>query len=268
MADTTAEAPEFCEDCISGHLKSGTPTGTEIKLGDVDTYIAMPEAKEPVAAVLIVADVFGWKLVNTRLIADEFAKEGFLAILPDLFKGDAVDADALLFPPGVFKKIKRGLSTTASMVKLLVNHTKATTMLLLDSVLKGLHEKYPSVKKIGALGYCWGGKYAIILGSQPEEIAAVATAHPSFVKLDEVEAITVPSLWCCAEKDAVFTEKLRKQSEEARAKKVELESTFKIYEGTSHGFAVRCDEKDVTSQKAATEALNEMKAFYSKHLAV
>lgn len=135
-------------------------------------------------------------------------------------------------------------------------------------MLKDLHEKYPSVKKVGALGYCWGGKYAIILGSRPEEIAAIATGHPSLVKLEEVEVLKVPSLWCCAEKDSFFTDKLRKQSEEALAKKVGLESTFTVYEGTSHGFAVRCDEKDVKAQKAATDALNEMKAFYSKHLVV
>lgn len=138
----------------------------------------------------------------------------------------------------------------------------------LDSVLKDLHEKYPSVKKVGAQGYCWGGKYSVILGSKPDEIAAVAMAHPSLITIEEVGAIKVPSLWCCAEKDSSFSDKLRKQSEEILAKSVELESTFKIYEGTEHGFASRGDEKNEKVQKASIEAMNDMKAFFIKHLDV
>lgn len=147
MADTTAETPGFCDNCFSGNLRSGTPTGTEIKLGGLDTYIAVPENKEPTGAVLVITDVFGWKLVNSRLISDELAKGGLLAILPDFFNGDgnspsvsvlyrnhlilllfetdssypssALPADALLFPPGIFKKISHGFSLTVGAIKLL-----------------------------------------------------------------------------------------------------------------------------------------------------
>lgn len=89
MTDTTTQAPELCIDCISGHLKSGTPTGTEIKLGGLGAYVATPSGdQEPTAAVLLLHDAFGWKSVNSRLLADSIAKEGFLCFVPDLYDGD------------------------------------------------------------------------------------------------------------------------------------------------------------------------------------
>lgn len=89
MTDKTTQASELCDDCISGHLKYGTPTGAEIKLGGVDAYVATPGGgKKPTAAVLILHDAFGWTLVNNRLLADEIAKEGYLCLLPDLFEGE------------------------------------------------------------------------------------------------------------------------------------------------------------------------------------
>lgn len=87
MTDTTTQTPELCADCISGHLKSGTPTGAEIKVGGFDTYVATP-SQEPTAAVVVLHDAFGWKFANNRLLADEIAKEGYLCLLPDLFDGD------------------------------------------------------------------------------------------------------------------------------------------------------------------------------------
>lgn len=96
MTNTTKD-PEYCDNCISGHLKSGKTTGKVRKLGGLDTYVATPASTEPQAAVLLISDVFGWELVNTRLIADEFAKHGFLTVVPDLFQGDALPADVFLW---------------------------------------------------------------------------------------------------------------------------------------------------------------------------
>ncbi|RUS16238.1 dienelactone hydrolase family-domain-containing protein [Endogone sp. FLAS-F59071] len=128
-----------------------------------------------------------------------------------------------------------------------------------------LHEKYPSVKKVGAQGYCWDAKYAVILGSRPDEITAIATARPSSqITVEEIKAIKVPSLWCCAEKDRSFINNMRIQYEELLANKVDLESTFKIYEGTKHGFVSRGDENNEKVQKASAEALNDMKAFFTE----
>lgn len=41
--------------------------------------------------VIFIADIFGYELVNTRLVADEYAAQGFHVVLPDFFEGAHVD---------------------------------------------------------------------------------------------------------------------------------------------------------------------------------
>lgn len=54
-----------------------------------------------------------------------------------------------------------------------------------------------SVKKIGTVGFCWGGRYSMLLVSDndyPTLDAAVAN-HPSFLAVpDEVKAVSKPTL--------------------------------------------------------------------------
>lgn len=52
--------------------------------------MSYPGHTQPDKAVLILTDVIGHRFINNRLIADNFADQGYLAVMPDLFHGDAV----------------------------------------------------------------------------------------------------------------------------------------------------------------------------------
>ena len=68
--------------CRRGFLWNGIPTGKETKIGDLDAYIAGDKKER---AILVCHDALGWKMNNTRLLADHFAKEvGATVYLPDL----------------------------------------------------------------------------------------------------------------------------------------------------------------------------------------
>jgi len=60
------------ECCKSSFLWDGKPTGDEGSLGNNAAYITGTNND---AAVLLVHDLFGWTLNNSRLLADHFAKE-------------------------------------------------------------------------------------------------------------------------------------------------------------------------------------------------
>ena len=79
-----------CPDCVKGYVHTGTPTGTEIKVGGVDAYAVGPE--DAARVIIIGADIFGWKFVNTRLLADEYASKGFRVFIPDLFSGTSSES--------------------------------------------------------------------------------------------------------------------------------------------------------------------------------
>jgi sterol O-acyltransferase len=56
----------------------------------VDTYVTQPENISTDVAVLVLTDVLGHRFINSQLVADKFAAEGFVTVMPDLFHGDAV----------------------------------------------------------------------------------------------------------------------------------------------------------------------------------
>ena len=69
--------------CTEGTYWPGTTNGTEAKLDSTNVYVSGSNSE---VAVLIVSDVFGWKLPNSRLLADHFAREANLTVyLPDLY---------------------------------------------------------------------------------------------------------------------------------------------------------------------------------------
>ena len=68
--------------CTKGFRWEGTPVGKETKIADLSTYVSGTNKD---AAVLIVHDVFGWTLSNTRLLADHYAIEADTTVyVPDL----------------------------------------------------------------------------------------------------------------------------------------------------------------------------------------
>ena len=79
--------PKQC--CAGGSLHTGTPTGRVGKVHGLDCYVAEPPAgTEPKGVVVIIPDAFGWKLANSKILADEYAKKGgFRVYLPDFMDG-------------------------------------------------------------------------------------------------------------------------------------------------------------------------------------
>ena len=64
-----------CRDCFSGHVHPGTATGSETTLHGLPAYVAEPPEGTPVKGLIVVVpDAYGWKIVNTRTLADAYAK--------------------------------------------------------------------------------------------------------------------------------------------------------------------------------------------------
>jgi hypothetical protein len=110
----------------------------------VRTYFSYPkDNKSPEKAVFIISDVFGL-FNNGLLLADQFAANGYLAVLPDLFNGDQLDvgdveAGKVDFPTWIGK---HGIETVEPVVEATIKHLREDL----------------GVKKIAAAGYCFGGK--------------------------------------------------------------------------------------------------------------
>ena len=79
-----------CVDCFRDSVHEGGPAGWVETLYGRETYISEPPTGvAPKAIVVILSDGLGWTFDNTRILADNFASEGFLVYLPDFLGGNS-----------------------------------------------------------------------------------------------------------------------------------------------------------------------------------
>lgn len=99
---------------------------------------------------------------NSRLLADEFAAAGYLTLLVDLFHGDPVPVHKTEDPSHDIQGwLAHGSNGTNPHTEEIVDP------IIVDSinVLKGEY----GIKKIGAVGYCFGAK---VRGQLPRGLCA------------------------------------------------------------------------------------------------
>lgn len=124
-------------------------------------YLALPESGKG-AAVLVLQE--WWGLVDhIKDVADRLAAQGYVALAPDLYHGKSTT------DPDVAGKEMMGLDITRAgrdlqgAVDFLVGHDAVTS------------------DKVGAVGFCMGGKLALFAGGGHASIYAIANfygVHP------------------------------------------------------------------------------------------
>jgi len=235
----------LCENCTKGFQLDGTPAGTI--LPDGSYFAAAPSASPSKAAIVILTDIFGLKLVNPKIFADEFAKKLDLDVyVPNFFNGNPPFDEKELVPyvtdvPGQ----KWSLGQKVGVFGLLATHAfkfyqcrQSVTAPRIKNFVKKIKEE-KGYTKFGAVGYCYGGASCVALATAGL-ISSVVIAHPAPFSIGEVDKIKIPASWICAEEDNTFPPKNRKAAEESFAKRTtKVEYEFKDYKGTVHGFAAR-----------------------------
>ncbi|PSR78362.1 dienelactone hydrolase [Coniella lustricola] len=241
--------------CTVGVKHEGEPTGTVIKVGKYDAYVAEPKGsnKHDGKALLYIPDVFGiWQ--NSKLMADQFAANGYYTIIIDALNGDPIALDK----PDDFDFMKWFSSGSDGKTP----HTKEHVDPIIEEALAYL--KQQGFSKIGALGYCFGAKY--VARHYKNGIQVGFFAHPSFVDEDELAAITGPLSIAAAETDEIFPADKRHKSEEI-LQKVGQPYQINLYSGVVHGFAVRCDISKKIQKFAKEQAFLQAVAWFDEYLA-
>lgn len=243
----------------------------------LNTYV-IGNRTDPRGIIVIYSDIFGLPLPNNRLIADAYAKSGeWLVYLPDFFKGDPVQlklADVLI-PVDASKQSKLGkytgiLAGVPSFMMWMMRHKEGPTHQICMDFLKALRTATPSNQKIGMVGFCWGGRYAIRAGLEKNMIQidgkkvplvdAVVALHPSNLALpDDVDVPVVPMSigWGLEDEGVKIETKAKVEEVHAKAKaagKQLPEIVHKVYEPGRHGFAVRGNPDDPKERACLEES--------------
>src|SRR5215471_8473871 len=104
-------------------------------------------------------------------------------------------------------------------------HRQSVTIPIIKSFFQILRTENPDLR-IGVAGFCWGGRYALLLGqehfSDIHLVDAVFAGHPSLVSIPkDVEAPYCPVSLAVASTDSLFSTKMAATVEELWKKNAE-----------------------------------------------
>ena len=142
-------------------------------------FFVRPPGETPRPAVVILHEWWG---LNDHIkdIARRFAREGFVALAPDLYSrhGHKVTADAQ-----EAAKLMESLQS-----QLVLKDTNATTRWLTQ-------QPFVDPLKLGAVGFCIGGTFALTMASHNSDIKAAVPFYGQVPPTDSLKYLVAPILY-------------------------------------------------------------------------
>lgn len=242
--------------CTVAFKHDGEPTGQDIKIGNWAAYVATPDPSKAhkETAILYVPDVIGiWQ--NSKLLVDQYAANGYLCVMIDIFNGDPLPPNFQEIPGfDIMSWVAKG-STGDNP------HTTEAIDPIVVETIKWLKEE-KGVKKLGSAGYCFGAKY---VARHFPEIQVGFFAHPAFVSEEELAGFKAPLSIAAAEVDQIFTTELRHKSEDILIKGG-FPYQLNLYSKVVHGFAVKCDLSNKIEKFAKDQAFVQAITWFDNFL--
>jgi carboxymethylenebutenolidase len=127
------------------------------KDGEMLAYRAAPSGKTGLATILVVQEIFGVH-EHIKDVCRRFAKEGFLAVAPELFvrQGDAAK----------YNDIPTLIRDVVSKVP------DAQVMSDLDATAAWVSKNSGAADKLGITGFCWGGRITFLYAAHNPQVRA------------------------------------------------------------------------------------------------
>jgi len=229
-------------------MSSGGP-GSDITFSSgsdgVSAYRALPAAGHG-PGVLVIQE--WWGIVpHIRDVCDRLAREGFVALAPDLYRGETGSE------PDAAGRLMMNLEIPRALGDL----DAAVAELLNTQAVDGA--------KVGVVGFCMGGQLALAAGCRNARIGAVVDfygVHPN-VALD-LGRLTAPVLAVFAERDEfISANTVASLADDLRAAGVR--ASVRTIAGAQHAF-MNDSRPDVYDAAAAAQGWAAMLAFLRAEL--
>jgi carboxymethylenebutenolidase len=238
-AQSPLSVPEGDPDLITEEVTL-TSQGDEIS-----AYLARPAAEGVYPAVMVCHENRGLT-DHIRDMARRFAKEGYVAIAPDLMarEGGTASLDRDAVP---------GLITDAGIERHVADFTAAYEYLQ--------SQQFVETDRIGMNGYCVGGGITWQTVTQLPLKAAVPFYGPA-PDLEDVPNITAAVFGVYAELDERLTGQV--ESLQSALDAAGVTNQFKIYPGVGHAF--NNDTGERYNEEQAIQAWEDMLAWFEQHI--
>lgn len=228
----------------------------QIKVPDSDlpmpTWVVYPERKEKAPVVIVIHEIFGltdW----IRSVADAFAKEGFIALAPDLIagKGPTNGTTASIQNSGDIRKLISGLDPNEVVQRL--------------NAVRDYGIALPAANgKTGSVGFCWGGAASFNYAAGQPALNAAVVYYGSPTATEKMDDIKAPVLGLYGERDARITSTV--EATQAAMKEAGKTYEVEIYDGAGHGFLRQQGGFDGANLEATKKAWPRTIEFFREHM--
>ena len=236
LALVALASPAFAAEQMVSY-KSGDET--------VNGFLVTPEGKGPFPAVIVIHEWWGldnWIKDQVRALA----QEGYVALAPDLYRGKVTSKQEEAH------QLMSGLPEDRA-----VRDLRAAFTFLIGR---------RDVRRIGAIGWCMGGKYALRLAVEEPRLAAVV-AYYGAPPTDPaaIARIKAPVLGNYGQEDKGPSPE-QVSAFEAAMKKAGKTVDIKIHPGAGHAFANPNNPWGGYREGAAKDAWQRTLAWFAKYL--
>jgi carboxymethylenebutenolidase len=217
----------------------------------IRTWVVYPERKEKAPVVIVIQEIFGlsdW----IRGVADQLAREGFIAVAPDLVSG--------LGPNG-------GNTDSFASRDDVVKATRSLQPAQVDAMLNAVRDyaiKLPAANgKSATVGYCWGGATSFRYATVQPGLNAAVVYYGTSPDAASLASIKAPVLGLYGEDDARVNATVPPAIDEM--KKLGKTYQTETYAGAGHGFLRAQSGREGANMKAAEKAWPQTIAFLKQH---
>jgi carboxymethylenebutenolidase len=210
----------------------------------LEGYLARPEGEGPFPGMVVIHEAYGLN-ENIKDIARRFAEQGYVALAVDLFAGR-----------------NRAICMFRFMGGLLLNSLNNSTIADLKASLTFLSEQ-PSVDeaRMGAVGYCMGGSFAIAWACTDDRLKAIAPYYAMNPRPLEAVARLCPVVGSYPGSDFTTPNGQKLDIELERNK---VPHDIKIYPGAKHSFFN--DTSRSYNEAAAQDSWVRVLEFFGEHI--
>jgi carboxymethylenebutenolidase len=229
------------------HMASITTTSITFPANGVDGmgYLARPDDDGVHPGVVVIQEYWGLD-GHIRDVAERIAREGFVALAPDLYHGQFATE------PDEARKLAMNMNRERA-VKDCIGAVQ---------YLKDLVEVAP--KRVGCVGFCMGGSMTLALAAATADVAAAAPFYagmqPPAEELAKIEA----EMFCAFGAEDAGIPPERVQAFEETLKSAGRDAVVKTYDGAPHSFFN--DTKASYRPDAARDAWDRTLALFRRTL--